>query len=67
MDNTEKFMGCGLLGLIALVLGACVCWGWYSAGVQQRIYSRQGIQMSQWEVFVGAEPAERVMQVKDSP
>lgn len=32
-------------------------WSWHKAGVQVAVYKRQGIEMTQWECFVGAEPA----------
>ena len=54
------FIATGVL-IIATVIG----WHWYKAGRQQQVYDRQGIQMSQWECFIGVEPAERVMQVKE--
>lgn len=54
--------GCVMAASVATVGGilllACA-WGWYRAGVQKRVYDRQGIQMTQWEVFVGAEPAQK--------
>ena len=37
---------------------------WYKAGVQADVYRREGIEMSQWDVFMGAKPAERAIQIK---
>lgn len=37
---------------------------WIRAGVQAGVYRRQGIEMSQLEVFLGAKPAERIIQLK---
>ena len=32
---------------------------WYSAGIQQQVWERQGCKMTQWEVFIGTEPITR--------
>ena len=48
-----------------LIIASVFGWHWYKAGRQQQVYTRQGIQMSQWECFIGVEPAERVMQIKE--
>lgn len=55
-----------LAALLAVVAGGLAI-SWYRAGVQVGIYQRQGIVMSQWEVFCGARPAESVIQIKDRP
>jgi hypothetical protein len=34
-------------------------WEWYVAGVQQQVYARQGVQMSHWEIMLGARPVVR--------
>ena len=55
----------GLSVLVVLVLLAILAgWGWYKAGVQAEVYERQGIHMTQWEVFLGAKPAERTINLK---
>jgi hypothetical protein len=54
-----------VVGFIVAMLSLCVVVDWYRAGVQARIYERQGIKMTQWEVFMGAEPAEKVIQVPE--
>ncbi len=62
----EALFGCAALLVIFLVIApALIGWKWYRAGVQQSIYVRQGIEMSQWEVFLGMEPAEKVIQVRE--
>lgn len=54
---------------VLLVIGALFVggffFGWYQAGMQARMYARQGIQITQWEVFIGVEPAERVVQIRE--
>jgi hypothetical protein len=32
---------------------------WYTASVQTEVYRRQGVEMTTWEVFMGAKPVER--------
>lgn len=64
VDDRPGCMVLLLLGVIAVILIGAAGWEWYRAGVQQAVYARQGIIMSQWEVFIGMEPAERVIQVK---
>jgi hypothetical protein len=48
----------GAVFLLALIaVGPTIAW--YRAGLQQRVYQRQGVEMTQWEVFMGAKPVER--------
>jgi hypothetical protein len=55
-----KFAILVLIGLALFVTGAFgLCW--YQAGLQQEVYKRQGCEMTQWEVFMGAEPIDRQM------
>lgn len=59
--------GCTAIMSIAFLLAVFVgggCWAWYRAGVQVEVYQRQGIEMTQWEVFVGAKTAERTINIK---
>lgn len=61
--------GKGLATFLGLVLGALliaggVWWSWYRAGVQAEVYRREGVEMTQWEVYLGARPAERTVNVK---
>ena len=50
--------------VLALILIPVGLWSWYRAGVQVDIYKRQGIQITRWEVFIGAKPAESVIQIR---
>jgi hypothetical protein len=36
---------------------------WYRAGVQVEVWKREGIEMTQWEVFMGAKPLERNVRI----
>lgn len=47
----------GVIALMAII-GAPM-FAWYKAGLQQEVYRRQGVEMTQWEVFMGAKPVER--------
>lgn len=52
------------MALIAIpVLG----WQWYSAGVASRVLQRQGVQVTQWEVFVGAPIIDRNIRLEQAP
>lgn len=48
-----------------LLLGLFLWGNWYYCGVQSQVYKRQGIEISQWELFVGAKPKETVIQIRD--
>ena len=63
-DERENgiIVGC-CLPIIAMILLACLGWKWYRAGVQSDVYQREGITISQWEVFVGSKPAERAIRI----
>ncbi len=50
--------------LVAVICVAGAAFGWYQAGLQSAAYARQGIEISQWELFMGVSPAERVIQIK---
>lgn len=52
----------GLLVLVILI-GAPIM-AWYQAGVQADVYRRQGVEMTTWEVFMGAKPIERSINIK---
>lgn len=72
MSAKEDLSGCFVqimaylfIGLI--VFGPLAGWRWYKAGLQTAAYQRQGIVITRWEVFCGIEPAERVIQVRDTP
>jgi hypothetical protein len=52
--------GCACVcGVIILLMSFLFCVSWYRAGVQQEVWHRQGVRMTQWEVFWGAKPVER--------
>jgi len=55
-DNTVFWMG---VIVVLVFFGGFLAWEWYAAGVQREVWARQGCQMSQWEVFMGAKPIER--------
>jgi hypothetical protein len=40
---------------------------WYKAKVQADVYRRQGVEMTTWEVMLGAKPIERSINIKESP
>jgi hypothetical protein len=54
---------CTLIGIV-LIVAVCAAVGWYRASVQAEVYRREGIEMSTWEVLVGARPAERTINLK---
>jgi hypothetical protein len=54
-------MACVFLAALLLVVGV----HWYRSAVQAEVYHRQGVEMTTWEVFVGAKPAERTINIKD--
>ena len=70
MDSNIKELLC-VFGIAAtgLVLVAGVIsipflyLGWKQAGIQAAVYDRQGVHMTQWELFMGAEPIERSYRV----
>jgi hypothetical protein len=51
-----------ILGTPLLLAGGC--WSWYRAGVQSEVYSRQGVEMTQWECFLNMKPIERTINIK---
>lgn len=68
MDATKRvpsnleFVGGIFLLLAVLAISAGIAW--YRAGVQQAVWSREGIELSRWEIMMGAEPKERVFITK---
>lgn len=58
MKNDRWFL-IGVVGLFSAVIVGAAAWGWYKAGIQQEVYRRQGVEMSRWEVYLGAKPVER--------
>lgn len=60
--NVTKVAGITFGAFVALVmfmvsvgLGA----SWYRAEAQRKVYERQGVQMTTWEIMLGAKPVER--------
>lgn len=60
--DMQGFVATVLFISAVLILG--IGWTWYRAGVQQAVYEREGVHLTQWEVFVGAKPAERTINLK---
>lgn len=56
----------GLLFICAMLMTGCLAFDWYRAGQQAQVYQREGIEITQWEVFMKAKPAERSINLKDS-
>lgn len=54
-----------LIGIVlTIAIGVAVCWfQYYQLGLQSEVYARQGIQVSRWELFMGANPSPQ-MKVK---
>lgn len=42
---------------LALVAAGAVWHDWYTCGLQSQVYERQGIHVTQWELFCGSQPA----------
>jgi hypothetical protein len=55
------------LGIFVVLV---LCWLgflWCSAEIQAGVYRRQGVEMSTWECFMGAKPAERTFKTLEQP
>lgn len=52
--------------MLLVVFALAAAYSWYGAGLQQKVYERQGIEMTRWECFIGAQPAEAVIQIKEN-
>lgn len=44
---------------VLVVIGILLGCNWYSASVKASVWRRQGVDITTWEVFVGATPVER--------
>ena len=67
MSEKKQNEGCLamlLIGFVVLVLAVSLGLLWYKAGIQVDVYQREGIHMTQWEVFMGSKPAERTINIK---
>lgn len=53
-------LGFTILALASVGIGFC----WYQASVQAAVYRRQGVEMTTWECFIGAKPAERTVNLR---
>lgn len=63
MKPTTDFEVIAGLAVFVVIIAAVLClpfFGWYKAGLQADVYRREGIEISQWEVFVGVKPARAV-------
>lgn len=70
MKNQPNESGLGCLLLVAAIvfptiLASGIGISWYRSGIQSEVYRREGIELSQWEVFCGAKPAERQINIKE--
>lgn len=64
-ENAGPLLLVGLMVLAVLAFAALmVAVEWYRAGLQAGVYQRQGVEMTTWEVFMGAKPAERTINIK---
>lgn len=59
MSRAEKIYIAVLLTVCASIIVGGIWFKWYRAGIQMDVYRRQGVEMSQWECFMNAEPIER--------
>lgn len=55
---------CAGLALMILSVPFIPALAWYQAGLQAAAYHRQGIEASQWEIFMGVDPAVRKNRVE---
>ncbi len=62
--RTWVFM-CVCVLILTYIIVVGVLLGWYKAGVQTAVYERQGVHMTQFEVFIGAKPITRNMVVTE--
>jgi hypothetical protein len=53
-------------GIILVVAVFGVSLEWYQAGVKAAMYHRNGIEVSQWEVFCGATPPARILMLPEA-
>ena len=58
--HVAKIAG-AVLGITLLIVSLALWASWYRAGLQQRVYERQGVHMTRWEVFMGVKPVERAI------
>lgn len=64
-DRLFTFLFVGMfVGMLCLIVLIGVGFSWYKAGLQSEVYHRQGIHITQWELFIGVNPAEKVIQIR---
>ena len=63
-NDDKASAGCFFV-LMVMVIIVIAGWKWYVVSRQTEIYHRQGIQISQWDVFIGVKPNEAVIQVRE--
>lgn len=57
--------GCIIAVLLGGFMAICAAVQWYRAGVQADVYRRQGVEMTTWEVMMGAKPVERSIRIQE--
>lgn len=67
MDSTDKAIAATFILVILLLIGGTFAAAWIGAGNQSRVWEREGIHITQWEAFMGAKPAERLINLRESP
>ena len=63
MNNDDHWIKVSIVLSIGIILLG-IAGAFYSASVQADVYKRQGVEISTWEVMMGAKPIERVITVK---
>lgn len=58
-ETTVQLIGLGIALLVLLLLA--FLFSLWRASIQVGVYKRQGVEMSTWEVLMGAKPVERVI------
>lgn len=62
-DDDKK--GCFMVtGIIVLIMWVALMFNYIRSSAQAALYRREGIEISTWEVMLGARPAERAITIK---
>lgn len=56
MDDTRAVIAIFFTGLL-LVGAARLWWDWNVSGRQAEVWRSQGVEVTQWDVFIGVHPA----------
>lgn len=67
MTEKGKVDGCFVLTgilLLAVLMGIGGCNHYLRAVAQRNVWAREGIELTIWEVFLGAKPAEKLITIK---